>query len=119
MAATDEEFYSDLLRNETTHQHINESKEFVELVKLLPHYQLTIPEAVVRHHLQKVGCTPVDEVVTKLIALATQKFAWDVLEGALGFERELNEISGEETPLTIDTLILSLREHNVEGLETE
>ena len=114
----DDKFYSDLLRNDT-HQHINESKEFVELVKLLPHYQLTIPEAVIRHHLQKVGCTPVDGVVTKLIALATQKFAWDVLEGALGFERQLNDITGEETPLTTETLVLSLREHNVEGLESQ
>ena len=115
---SDETFYPDLL-HDSTHQQINDSKEFVELVKLLPHYQLTIPEAVVRHHLQKVGCNPSDGISTKLIALATQKFAWDVLEGALGFERQLNETTGEETPLTAETLILALREHNIAGLDTE
>jgi hypothetical protein len=111
-----DDFYTDLLRD-PSHQQINESKEFVELVKLLPHYQLTIPEAVVRHHLQKVGCQPVDNVVTKLIALAAQKFAWEVLEGALIFERQQNDTSEDETPLTTDTLVMSLREHNVDGLE--
>ena len=115
---SDDSFYPDLL-HDSTHQQINDSKEFVELVKLLPHYQLTIPEAVVRHHLQKVGCNPSDGISTKLIALATQKFAWDVLEGALGFERQLNETTGEETPLTAETLILALREHNIAGLDTE
>ena len=114
----DDSFYPDLL-HDSTHQQINDSKEFVELVKLLPHYQLTIPEAVVRHHLQKVGCNPSDGISTKLIALATQKFAWDVLEGALGFERQLNETTGEETPLTAETLILALREHNIAGLDSE
>ena len=111
----EEGFYQDLLRV-PSHQEINESKEFVELVKLLPHYQLTIPEAVVRHHLQKVGCQPVDSVVTKLIALAAQKFGQEVLEGALGFERQKSS-DGDETPLTTETLILSLREHNVDGLD--
>jgi|TARA_B100000780_G_C21078645_1_gene434314 hypothetical protein len=116
MASNDNDFFTDLLQD-PTHAQLNDSTHFVELVKLLPHYQLTIPEAVIRHHLQKVGCQPVDNVVTKLIALAAQKFAWEVLEGALAFERTQNATNPEETPLTTETLVMSLREHNVDGLD--
>ena len=141
-SGSDIELYSDLLHDATDHADVNASKEFVDLVKLLPRFELTLPEQLVRHHLQRAGCSPADTVVTRLVAVAAQKFAWDVLEGALYYERQREQSApaddaaagdaggvegtaggmgglqrGTTTTLTREALVLSLREHNVSGLD--
>ena len=145
-SGSDIELYSDLLHDATDHADVNARKEFVDLVRLLPRFELTLPEQLVRHHLQRAGCTPADTVVTRLVAVAAQKFAWDVLEGALYYERqrEQNAPAGEvgargagrdedgaeegearmgslnrgtTTTLTREALVLSLREQNVSGID--
>ena len=146
-SGSDVELYSDLLHDATDHGSVNSSKEFVDLVKLLPRYELTLPETLVEHHLQKAGCIPADTVATRLVAVAAQKFAWDILEGALYYERQreqrapagaaaAGEDGGDEedreegptaggarrgtsTTLTREALVLSMREYNVSGLDGE
>ena len=87
-SGSDIELYSDLLHDATDHAGVNARKEFVDLVRLLPRFELTLPERLVEHHLRRAGCAPADTVATRLVALAAQKFAWDVLEGALYYERQ-------------------------------
>ena len=112
---SDVEFYSDLLLDSTNHNDVNGREEFVNLVRHLPNFDLTIPQSLVKHHLERAGCVPADDVVTRLVAVATQKFAWDVLEGALKHAERGS--SHDNMALTKDDLIESLREQNVPGLE--
>ena len=118
---SDVEFYSDLLHDATDHSDINGREEFVNLVRHLPNYDLTIPQSLVKHHLERAGCVPADDVVTRLVAVATQKFAWDILEGAVYCERNRKSNPGRDnkngTTLTKEVLIQSMREQNVPGLE--
>ena len=82
------------------HSSLNNSTQFAALIKFLPRYQLTFPESVVRHYLAKAGCKSDDPVVVRLVAVAAQKFAHGILEGALSHERRADADDAEGSGLS-------------------
>jgi len=91
--------------------------KFLETMK---EYQPTIPPEVVSYYLDKSGCNCSDPKLKRVIALATQKFIFNVVHDAKRFNDLRREKTTRKTAvLKMEDLASSLEEHGINIVKPE
>ena len=73
------------------------SEELCEFLENLDRYSSTVPEAVVKYHLQKGGCSIHDPRILKLVGLAADKFLADIVHEAKEISKLRNSTGKRKT----------------------
>mmetsp|Transcript_26438 Transcript_26438/g.46871 ORF Transcript_26438/g.46871 Transcript_26438/m.46871 type:complete len:133 (-) Transcript_26438:145-543(-) len=89
-------------------------ERFARLLKEMGDYEPTIPDAVVTHYLEKVGFSTDDKKIKRLIALATQKFLYEVITDAMQ-KSKIREKRDQKKRrvLQMEDLASSLKAHGI------
>ncbi|GAB5355587.1 hypothetical protein AAMO2058_000218400 [Amorphochlora amoebiformis] len=89
-------------------------ENFLSLLKKMDDYEPTIPDAVVEHYLEKVGFAAEDRKITRLVALATQKFLYEIITDAMQHSKIREKKDAKKRKiLQMEDLALSLKQHGI------
>lgn len=77
------------------------SEELCEFLENLDNYSSTVPEAVVKYHLQKGGFNVHDQKVLKLVGLAADKFLADIVHEAKEISKLRNSTGKRKSKETV------------------
>mmetsp|Transcript_26580 Transcript_26580/g.37032 ORF Transcript_26580/g.37032 Transcript_26580/m.37032 type:complete len:134 (+) Transcript_26580:30-431(+) len=90
-------------------------KDIAMLMNEMEDYEPTIPDAVVTHYLEKVGFNTKDKRIVRLVALATQKFLYEIIHDALQYNKlaEKKDQKNKGRVLKMEHLALSLKQHGI------
>mmetsp|Transcript_32388 Transcript_32388/g.45159 ORF Transcript_32388/g.45159 Transcript_32388/m.45159 type:complete len:137 (-) Transcript_32388:32-442(-) len=90
-------------------------KDIAVLLKEMEDYEPTIPDAVTTHYLEKVGFSTDDKRLKRLVALATQKFLYEIIHDALQYSKlgKGAKDKSKKKILKMEHLALSLKLHGI------